>query len=38
MVGMALPQDLKVWSFEFGYCDLFVIWFLIIVISLPYSL
>jgi len=34
MNGMPFLQDDKVWDFEFGYCDLFVIWFLVIVILL----
>ena len=34
MIGMPFLQDRKVWNFEFGYRDLFVIWFLAIVIYL----
>jgi hypothetical protein len=33
MIGMFLLQDRKVWNFDFGYFDLFVIWFLAIGIS-----
>jgi hypothetical protein len=32
-IGMFLLQDRKVWNFDFGYFDLFVIWFLAIGIS-----
>ncbi len=33
-IGMFLLHNHKVWNFEFGYCDLFVIWVLAIVIYL----
>jgi len=36
MIGMSFVQDHKVWNFEFGDCDLFVIWFLGIVIYLVF--
>ena len=36
MIGMSFVQDHKVWNFEFGYCDLFVIWFLAIVFYLRF--
>jgi len=32
MRGISVHQNNKVWNLEFGYCDLFVIWFLAIVI------
>ena len=31
MLGMSFLQDHKVWNLGFGYCDLFVICFLVIV-------
>ena len=34
MIGMPYLQDHAVWNFEFGYCYLFVIWILTIVIYL----
>jgi hypothetical protein len=33
IIGMSFVQDLF-WNFEFGYCDLFVIWILVIVFIL----
>ena len=32
MIGISFLQGQQVWNFEFDYCDLFVIWFLGIVI------
>jgi hypothetical protein len=32
IIGMSFLQDHKVWKLGFGYCDLFVIWFLAIII------
>jgi hypothetical protein len=34
MIAMSFLQNDEVWNFEFGYCDLVVICFLVIVIYL----